>query len=103
MSWLVEFRPEVRSDVNQAATWYESKEPGLGSDFIEEIIKTWDELSELPLIGAKRHPTLDLRWRYPARFPYRVIYIVDEAARTILVIAVLHAARHDAGWKKRIF
>ncbi|WAC19953.1 type II toxin-antitoxin system RelE/ParE family toxin [Luteolibacter sp. SL250] len=102
MSWMVEFRPEVRRDVTQAAHWYESREPGLGNDFIEEIFKVWDDICEFPLIGGKRHSTLDLRWRYPARFPYRVIYTVDEAARAILVIAVLHAARHDDGWRKRI-
>jgi mRNA-degrading endonuclease RelE of RelBE toxin-antitoxin system len=45
---------------------------------------------------------MNLRWRYPDRFPYRVIYTVVEAERVILVIAVLHAAQHESRWQSRI-
>ena len=101
MSWRLDFRPEVREDVATAARWYESREAGLGKEFIEEIIKVWDEISKHPLLGGRRHPSLDVRWRYPERFPYRVIYAVDEEKEEILVIAVLHAARHDQRWRSR--
>ena len=43
-----------------------------------------------------------MSWRYPERFPYRVVYEVDEAGQTVKVAAVLHAARHDRHWKKRV-
>ena len=43
-----------------------------------------------------------MSWRYPERFPYRVIYEVDEVGQTVKVAAVLHAARHDRHWKKRV-
>jgi hypothetical protein len=72
MSWQVEFRPEVRDDVSEAAHWYEARESGLGGQFVGEIIEVWDALSANPLIGSRRHPVLDIRWRYPKRFPYRV-------------------------------
>lgn len=84
-----------------AARWYESREAGLGQEFVEEMITIWDAISEHPLLGARRHPTLDVRWRYSERFPYRVIYAVDEEQKAILVIAVLHAARHDSRWRSR--
>ncbi len=102
MSWQVEFRPEVREDVAEAARWYEAREPGLGGQFVDEIIEVWEALASIPLIGSRRHPVMDIRWRFPKRFPYRVIYRVDETGQAILVIAVLHAARHDSRWQKRI-
>jgi plasmid stabilization system protein ParE len=102
MSWFVEIRPEVRDDVAEAADWYESREAGLGVEFIEEIIRVWDAISEHPFIGSRRHPAMDIRWRYPERFPYRVIYCIDEIGKSVLVIAVLHAARHESRWKRRI-
>jgi len=102
MSWRVEFQREVEQDVAEAAGWYEARQPGLGSQFVEEIIRVWDALAENPLLNCRRHPTKNIRWRYPERFPYRVIYEVDEAGQTVKVAAVLHAARHDRHWKKRV-
>jgi plasmid stabilization system protein ParE len=34
------------------------------------------------------------------RFPYRIFYIVRTDA--IVVFAVIHAARHDREWRKRV-
>jgi toxin ParE1/3/4 len=102
MSWKLEFRPEVAEDVTQAARWYESRESGLGEEFVGEIILAWEGIAEHPFIGSGRHTVLDVRWRYPARFPYRVIYRIDEATRTLLVIAVLHGARRENHWNERI-
>jgi plasmid stabilization system protein ParE len=103
MSWRVEFAPEVQQDVADAADWwYESRQSGLGADFIEEIIQVWDALAENPLLNCRRHPTKNIRWRYPERFPYRVIYEVNEAEQCVRVAAVLHAARHDRHWENRV-
>lgn len=102
MSWRVEFAPAVEQDVAAAAHWYETRQPGLGAQFVEEIIRVWDGLTVNPLLNCRRHPTKNIRWRYPDRFPYRVIYEVNEPAQTVRVAAVLHAARHDRHWKKRV-
>lgn len=102
MSWRVEFRPEVETDVTEAAAWYETRQPGLGAEFVEEVIRVWDALAENPLLNCRRHRTKNIRWRYPDRFPYRVIYEVIESEQTVIVAAVLHAARHDREWRRRI-
>ncbi len=102
MNWRIEFRPEVEQDMAEAAAWYEARQPGLGAEFVEEIIRVWDALAENPLLNCRHHPTKHIRWRYPDRFPYRVIYEVLEAERTVVVAAVLHAARHDRHWRRRV-
>lgn len=38
----------------------------------------------------------------PQRFPYRVIYQVCEQEQLVLVVAVLHSARHDRHWQRRL-
>lgn len=101
MSWEVLFRPEVEWDVAEAAAWYDAQQPGLGADFVEEIICVWDALADNPHLNSQRHPTKNIRWRYPERFPYRIIYEVNAADRTIVVAAVLHAARDEHHWRKR--
>jgi len=102
MSWRVEIAPSVEDDVAEAAAWYESRQLGLGTEFVEEIIHVWDALADNPLLRCRRHPTKNLRWCYPERFPYRVIYEVNEQEQIVRVAAVLHAARHDQHWQKRI-
>ena len=62
----------------------------------------WDALAENPLLNSRRHSTRNIRWRYPDRFPFRVIYEVHEPERIVKVAAVLHAARHDRHWQKRV-
>jgi plasmid stabilization system protein ParE len=102
MNWRVEFSPAVENDVAEAARWYNARQAGLGAEFVEEIIQVWDALAENPLLNCRRHPTKNVRWRYPKRFPYRVVYEVDEAKQTVKVGAVLHAARDERHWQKRI-
>ncbi len=102
MNWRVEFRPEVEQDVAEAAAWYENRQAGLGAEFIEEVIHVWNSLGENPLLNSRRHPTKNIHWRYPDRFPYRVIYEVLESRQTVVVTAVLHAARDDRHWRRRI-
>ena len=102
MNWLVVIRPEVEADVAEAARWYDSKQVGLGVAFVEEISQVWDELAKNPLLYARRHPRKNIRWRYPQHFPYRVVYEVLELEHSVVVAAVLHAARHDRHWQRRL-
>jgi plasmid stabilization system protein ParE len=102
MNWRVEIRPEVESDVAEVARGYEAPQPGLGAEFVEEIIQVWGALAENPLLNARRHPRKNIRWRYPEQFPYRVIYEVLETEHSVVVAAVLHAARDDKHWRQRI-
>jgi toxin ParE1/3/4 len=78
MKWRVEFRPEVEQDMAEAAAWYEARQAGLGVEFVEEVIRTWDALAKNPTLNCRRHPSRNIRWRYPDRFPYRVIYEIVE-------------------------
>jgi toxin ParE1/3/4 len=102
MTWKIVFRPEVEQDVSEAAAWYESREPGLGRRFTSEIIDVWDSLPENPYQNSRRHTSKNIRWRYPEHFPYRVIYEILENDREVIILAVVHAARDEMYWSRRI-
>ena len=102
MSWTVVVRPETGDDLTEAADWYNEREPGLGDEFIDEILRVYDALAINPYLNSRRHPRKNIRWRYPDRFPYRVTYEVVEAKQLVIVAAVIHAARHDRHWKRRV-
>jgi len=101
MTWRVVVRPEAEDDVVEAAAWYERRSEGLGVRFLGRSYCSIDALAETPLLHCRRHPTKNIRWRYPEHFPYRVIYEVIEEEKTVVVGAVLHAARHDRQWRRR--
>ena len=102
MNWQVVARPEAENDVIEIAAWYDSRSEGLGDRFVEEVLAVFDELAINPLLHCRRHPRKNIRWRYPRSFPYRVIYEIGEREKTVVVAAVLHAARHDRDWKRRV-
>lgn len=102
MSWRVQVRPEAEVDIIEAAAWYENRSEGLGKRFVEEVLAVLDALASNPLVSCRRHPTKNIRWRYPEHFPFRVIYetLVDD--NTVVVAAILHAARHERHWRDRV-
>jgi plasmid stabilization system protein ParE len=100
MSFRVLLRPEAEADIGDAATWYEEQKAGLGREFVEAIFHAVAALSANPLLTSRRHRRRNIRWVFPDRFPYRIIYEV--AKDTVLIISILHAARHDRHWRERL-
>jgi hypothetical protein len=46
VSWRLEIRPEVETDLAAATLWYDMQQPGLGARFLDEVergglIKAW--------------------------------------------------------------
>ncbi len=95
-------RPQAQGDIAEAAQWYEARQELLGTEFREAVIEVLDALADNPLLNCRQHPRRNIRWRYPRRFPYRVIYEVFEAEQKVVFAAVLHAARHERHWKGRV-
>jgi plasmid stabilization system protein ParE len=77
-------------------------EQGLGERFINEVLQVFEALATNPLLRSRKHPRKNIRWRYPDHFPYRVIYEVLDSEQCVIIAAVVHAARHDLHWKRRI-
>ena len=102
MKWKVVARPQVVVDIIAASEWYNSKREGLGDEFIEEVLSVLDALEINPLLHSRRDDTKNIRWRYPKRFPYRVIYEVVQAERLVIIAAVLHTARRETMWRERV-
>jgi plasmid stabilization system protein ParE len=102
MSWQVVARPQAENDVLETADWYDTQRAGLGAEFIEEILSVFNALERNPLLNCRQHPTKNIRWRYPKRFPYRVIYEVIKDSKLVIIAAVVHAVRHDRVWRGRV-
>src|SRR5215831_14068077 len=93
-------RPEAEADITDAAAWYESREPGLGLELVSEIKAAIDRALSDPEAFPCLRERPSVRRVLTRRFPYRVFIIVRRD--TLVVFAVIHAARHDRIWEQRV-
>lgn len=100
MTYGLEIRPHAIADIEEAARWYEDRELGLGADFARIILEKIESLRTRPLIHRLRDRRRNIRWILPRRFPYRIVYRVENDLVT--VFAVTHAVRHDRQWSRRL-
>lgn len=89
--------PEADADLADAFAWYETQRPGLGSEFLAGVGRTFLAIEQVP----DGHQVLrGITWRaLLRRFPYGVYYILEPDL--ITVTAVLHARRDPIRWQAR--
>lgn len=90
-------RPEARADVSGAARWHEEQRPGLGSEFLDEVLRTLSMIEETPELYPRVHE--DIRRALTRRFPFGVFYIVESSDQVVL--AVMHGSRDPTTWQRR--
>ena len=98
MKYKVIVRPEAEDDLKEAFYWYEDKRTGLGYDFLLQVdaginfIYRNPEIHSIEYKGTRKHLI--------KRFPYKIIYLVEE--EKIIILAVMHGKRRPDLIKKRI-
>ena len=99
----VRLAPEAVGELAEAATWYESREPGLASRFLEEVEQM------LPTLGARPRsfprlvdtaPDLDVRRALLPHFPFALVFL--ELPAIVRVVAVAHVKRRPGYWLYRV-
>jgi len=93
----VRLRPEAESDLDEAARWYEEQRPGLGSKFLDEVLRVLSAISGQPEGFPVVHR--EIRRAVTRRFPFGVYYLVGRT--DLVVLAVMHGSRDPASWKSR--
>lgn len=86
-------------ELAKAVAWYDSQQFGLGRDLINEAQAAVERLRPDPASWPEivRHFR-----RVPLqRFPYSIIFRIDERNDRIVIVAFAHASRRPAYWKRR--
>lgn len=93
--WIV--RPLAESDLDLAASRYESQRLGLGLRFLDAADKLFERVRATPL----QFPLVssDVRRGLMHTFPYAAYFRVTHDA--VVVLAVLHLRRHPRTWRNR--
>lgn len=71
---IIKFLDEAELELFEVATWYESKEPGLGQRFRKEVAHVLDKILEDPMLWRERSSGYG-RVNCPV-FPYYIPFFI---------------------------
>ena len=92
------FHEAADAELAEAVAYYDGKAPGLGDRFLAEVKAAAQYIERYPEIA----PILDagVRAKVLDRFPFSLMYIVDE--HQLYILAVAHQSRRPAYWADRL-
>jgi plasmid stabilization system protein ParE len=94
----VRFLSLANREVDDAVRWYEAREADLSREFLDELDRVVRLVRLYPYAGIQ--VDREIRRFLFTRFPYSLIYGVDENA--VVEIAVAHQHREPVYWADRI-
>ena len=94
MNFSVEFEASAKNDLVTAFTWYESKQSGLGDEFLRSVAAVEESLERNPM----RHPVTKEPYRSAKlrKFPYGLHYRIMD--NKVSILACLHFRQDPARW-----
>jgi len=97
MKYKLIIRPEAENELEEGFAWYEERMPGLGSAFLLGIDAVINSVIRHPLQYPIVHR--NVRRAMPRRFPFQVLFIVDN--EVISILAIFHGKRNPRRWQDR--
>ena len=94
----IAFHPEAAAEFEEALCWYSERSEQAAKGFDEAVSKALREIEQAP----QRWPLIDRRHRIKIlekRFPYHLIFRVDDDLLAVTVIAVAHHRRRPRYWQ----
>jgi mRNA-degrading endonuclease RelE of RelBE toxin-antitoxin system len=92
MIYHIELLETAIADLQESYDWYEEKSTGLGGRFAEEVDQYLDLVAKNPYHFAVQFSE-KFRFALLRRFPFRIVYSIDEQQRVIYVNAIFHTSR----------
>jgi len=93
----IRFLPPAGQELDDAVEWYDRQLPGLGTEFLDEVDKALHRIAVYP--HSCEEIETGLRRCLLNRFPYGIIYGLDETI--IVVVAIAHLHREPRYWIKQ--
>lgn len=97
MKHIVRLREEADRDLTTAASWYEQQRVGLGHEFLNEALITFDLIAAQPMAYSAIYR--GLRRALMHRFPFGIYFKIETSH--VVVLAVIHGSRHPLRWQSR--
>lgn len=97
-----DFLPQAESELAEAITWYDAAESGLGIELAIELERVIQLLLDNPFAGKMAQLPTQVAYREILlhRFPYRIVYRVEQDC--ILIVACAYQGRRPGYWQNRV-
>lgn len=94
MSSRILIQARAKAEIIDAFLWYEEQVIGLGENFMDEIESALQFIQSNP----KLYSTSRDKYREAplARFPYVIVYRLDQQKNRIVILSVFHFSRSPA-------
>jgi plasmid stabilization system protein ParE len=102
MSKPVRLDAVAEREAEEAYTWYEGREPGVGERFLGQLARTLEKIEQAP-VSCSPVPGrfgVPVRAARVSRFPFRVVFV--ELADRCRVVAVVHLSQRPGYWAARL-
>jgi toxin ParE1/3/4 len=96
----VEVHPDVFAELEHSRAWYEERAANLGVEFLDEVNQAVETIRAAPTIWPFRDEKRGVRRYLVHRFPYSVVYRLED--QVIQIIAIMHLRRHPDYWHGRV-
>ena len=90
---------EAEDDLERAFDHYEEARVGLGVEMLEEYRRGVEQIIQHPNAWQPLDETYR-RYRLH-RFPYGIVYRVDEQRAEIVIVATMHLSARPGAWRGR--
>jgi hypothetical protein len=98
MGMKIVFLEIAQLELDEAVEYYNYELPGLGDEFLNEVINTLSRIGDFPDAWSACSPRT--RRCQIRRFPYGIIY--QKTDQEILIVAVANLHRNPDYWRDRI-
>ena len=92
------FLDAAQSEFDDAIDYYDEQQPGLGSEFAEEVGDALERVNHYPEAWSPLSPRV--RRCVINRFPYSVLYEVR--SEIIIIVAIQHHHQEPESWRTRV-
>jgi len=99
--YSIDWTEDAKADRLQIIDWYDTILSKLAHEFNEEVSYKVDMfIAKYPKIAQIAHK--NARKLSLNRFPYNLVYTIDETKKEVQILAIVHDRRDPRVWKDRI-
>ena len=98
-AWEIIIEDFAKTDLQESYNWYELEQRKVGDSFLDDFEDTLNKIKRNPFYASK----INERTRGASfkKFPYQIVYIIDDEKHRINIIAITHQHRKPHWYKNR--
>ncbi|MCD6013337.1 MAG: type toxin-antitoxin system RelE/ParE family toxin [Flavipsychrobacter sp.] len=99
MKYRYIYDPRAITEYEEAIIWYSERSELVSENFVLAVNEKLDEICEHPT--RYRNTKKYFRETFLKKYPYSIVYFVEEDAKTVVIVSIFHSSRNPKKKYKR--